>query len=131
MTVYVPQDAARPVKDFLAEDFAGRFPGVRCALALDDEWKPNRPPMLVVAVDGGGLMWPVLSRPTLRLTVWSNSRSRSCEIVAVAVGLLLCSTVPGVAKILPGTDVLDARDSKNHGLMASATVRTRMRTAAI
>ncbi|WP_410877360.1 hypothetical protein [Nocardia sp. A7] len=126
--VYLPADPAAAVRVFLAERVPVRFAGVRVAANLSPTWTPTAAPELVVFDDGGPMNWPVETRPQIRCTVWGNGRDTARGIAGYALGLLLCHRVPGIAKILPGTSLLEARDEHNGGLMVSFTVNTRART---
>lgn len=128
--IYVPGDVLAPVQVFLGERIPARFPGVRVAQNLSPTWTPKDPAELVLFDDSGPMNYPVETRPQVRATVWADGRSRAVEIAGVALGLLLCVKVPGVAKVLPGTALIDDRDEKTGGWLASFTVRTRLRTIA-
>lgn len=119
-------DAAQIIKDWLKVEMAEHFP--QCSVRLElSEWKLGDPPTLVVFAEPDLTgMWPVATAPTIRLTSWTSGRDVS--IINRAMGLLLTSQVPGVAKILPGTGVIESRDSTTRGDLASCTVLTRIRT---
>lgn len=122
-----PRDAARLVKDWLKTELAQPFPTLQVRLTLPEDWELGHPPVLVVFDDGGAIShWPVATDPTIRLTSWTSGRD--IAIINRALGLLLTARVPGFAKILPGTAVIESRDTKNRGDLASVTVRTRLRT---
>lgn len=127
-----PQPEARDVPDiicdWLAADLAGRFPTLLVALELPANWAPHvSPPVLLVEDDGDtmGLPVEVGTTPTTRITSWTTGRDR--RYIHAAMARLLTTHVPGIAKILPGTGVLDARDPTTGGDLASITVRTRAR----
>lgn len=121
-----PQDAAQIVKDWLKAQMAADFPELTVTLELGG-WKLGDAPKLVVFDDSGPTdMWPVATSPTIRVTTWTSGRER--KYVNRAIGLLLGKPVPGVAAILSGTSIVDGRDSRNDGDLASFTVRTRLRT---
>jgi hypothetical protein len=123
-----PIDVARVIKDWLKADLATRFPTLSVALELPANWALGSPPVLVVADDGDPMkMWPAATSPTTRVTSWTSGRDRT--YVHAALARLLTARIPGIAAILPGTGVLEARDSKTRGDLASFTVRTRARTA--
>lgn len=133
--VYEPGDALKPVKAFLIAEFAAAgapFDTVRVALNQDG-WEPGAAdgPQLVLFDDGGPLEWPIDSRVTVRVTVWSTGRDLSRTIAHRAIGLLLCKRIPGVAQVLPGMSIMDARDSQTLAELATFTVRTRVRTTAL
>lgn len=123
-----PVDVARVIKDWLKADLAARFPELSVVLELPKDWALGSAPVLLVADDGDPLeMWPVATSPTIRVTSWTSGRER--RYVHAALARLLTVRVPGIAAILPGTGVLEARDSKTRGDLASVTVRARARTA--
>ncbi|MDV6271103.1 hypothetical protein [Rhodococcus globerulus] len=132
-----PGEAAVPVKDFLVSRLAVPLPGVKAALNLDKEWKPEdgngvaTDPAVVVFDDSGPLDWPVSSTHQIRITVWSNSRTRSRAIAKLCLGWLLCLKVPGITHVSPGSNLIDDLDPNNGGLMASFTVNAKVRTVAL
>lgn len=123
-----PTDVARIIKDWLKADLAARFPELSVVLELPAGWTLGSGPVLVVADDGGPMgMWPVATSPTIRVTSWTSGRNRT--YVHAALARLLTARIPGVAAILPGTGILEARDKSTRGDLASFTVRARARTA--
>lgn len=128
MTAREPVDVAQLLKDWLKADLTTRFPALQVRLELPSDWSIGSPPVLVVADDGDALgMWPVATTPTIRVTSWTSGRNRT--YVHAALSRLLTARIPGIASVLPGTGVLDARDSKTRGDLSSFTVRARVRTA--
>lgn len=122
-----PIDAARLVKDWLKSDLAIRFPELSVRLELPSDWALGSNPVLLVADDGSPMgMWPVATMPTIRVTSWTAGRET--KYARAALGRLLTIKVPGIAAILPGTGILEARDSRTQGDLASFTVLTRART---
>lgn len=123
-----PVDVAQIVKDWLKTDLAARFPELSVRLELPANWTLGSGPVLVVADDGDAMgIWPVATSPTIRVTSWTSGRNRT--YIHAALERLLTARIPGIAAILPGTGVLEARDDKNRGDLASITVRARARTA--
>jgi hypothetical protein len=123
-----PVDVARIVKDWLKVDLATRFPTLSVTLELPANWALGSDPVLVVEDDGDPLrMWPAATSPTIRVTSWTSGRNRT--YVHAALARLLTARIPGIAAILPGTGILEARDAKTRGDLASFTVRARARTA--
>jgi hypothetical protein len=123
-----PIDVARVIKDWLKADLATRFPELSVRLELPGDWTLQSDPILVIADDGDPLViWPVGTSPTIRVVSWTAGRNRT--YVHAALTRLLTTPVPGIAKILPGTGILEARDAKTRGDLASFTVRARARTA--
>ena len=135
--IHVPDHAAaRHLKDHLKTHMSDRYPTLTYGLGLDKDWNPGNPPALVVYNDGGPLDYAaggklVTTRPTLRVVVWSDGLTLSGNIAAYALGQTLSRKAEGFAQILPGTGLLDARDSHNGGIMVSFTVRTRLRVTLV
>lgn len=129
MTGREPVDVARIIKDWLKADLASRFPTLSVTLELPADWTLGSAPVLVVAADGDPLVvWPVGTSPTIRVTSWTSGRDLT--VVHAAMARLLSKTpIPGISALLPGTGVLEARDAKTRGDLASFTVRARARTA--
>lgn len=127
MTSREPVDTARIVKDWLKADLAQRFPELSVRLELPPEWAIGSDPVLLVADDGSLMgMWPVATMCTIRITSWTSGRE--LKYVHAALGRLLTERIAGIAAILPGTGVLEARDSKTNGDLASFTVLARALT---
>jgi hypothetical protein len=123
-----PVDVARIVKDWLKADLASRFPTLSVVLELPSDWALMSTPVLVVADDGDPLVvWPVATSPAIRVTSWTSGRDRT--YIHAALTRLLTAQIPGIAAVLPGTGILEARDAKTRGDLASFTVRARARTA--
>lgn len=131
--VYVPEELpAGLLRDHLQEYMAGKYPTLTYSLGLSSSWNTDdSPPALVVYDDSGPLRYPVETRPTLRVSVWTNSLPLSRAIASYALGQALSRRAEGFANILPGTAVMDARDSNNGGIVAGFTVRTRIRTTLV
>lgn len=128
MTDHEPVDVAMVVKEWLKADLATRFPTLSAVLELPGEWSLGSDPVLVVADDGDPLViWPVGTSPTIRITSWTSGRDRT--YIHAALTRVLTTRIPGIAKLLPGTGILEARDSRTRGDLASFTVRARARTA--
>lgn len=125
-----PVDAAKVIKEWLKSELAVSFPTLMVRLELPIDWQPGHPPVLCVFNDGGPVnQWPVATSPTIRVTTWTTGRD--ITYIHRALGLMLCTPIVGIAKVLPGTGVIESRDSKNNGDVASFTVRTRVRTTAV
>ena len=128
MTDREPVDVARAVKDWLKADLATRFPSLSVVLELPADWTLGSDPILVVADDGDPLVvWPAATSPTIRVTSWTSGRDRT--YIHAALTRLLTAQIPGLAAVLPGTGILEARDAKTRGDLASFTVRARARIA--
>lgn len=123
-----PVDVAQLLKDWLKADLAAQFPELQVRLELPSDWSLGSPPVLVIADDGDALgMWPAATSPTIRVTSWTSGRNRT--YVHKALARLLGAQIPGIAAVLPGAGLLDARDSKTRADLSSFTVRARARTA--
>jgi hypothetical protein len=121
-----PVDVPRLIKDRAEVQFAVRFPELTVALELPSTWELGSDPVLVIADDGDPLgSWPVATSPTIRVTSWTSGRDRT--YAHAALGWLLSTHIPGIASVLPGTGVLDARDKATQGDLASFTVLTRVK----
>ncbi len=122
-----PIDVARLVKDWLKSELAEQFPELSVRLELPSDWALGSNPVLLVSNDGSPInMWPVATTPTIRVASWTTGRE--LKYIHAAMGLLFTARVPGLAAVLPGTGILEARDSKTQGDLASFTVLTRART---
>jgi hypothetical protein len=125
-----PIDVARVIKDWLKTNLATRFPELSVRLELPDDWSLGSGPVLLVADDGDPLVvWPAATSPTIRVTSWTSGRNRTYAHAAMAQLLQKGQGIPGIAAVLPGTGVLEARDAQTRGDLASFTVRARARTA--
>ncbi|OBC12182.1 hypothetical protein A5788_22355 [Gordonia sp. 852002-50816_SCH5313054-c] len=125
-----PQDAALLMKSWLKTRLASRFPNLHVRLNHDPAWAMGSDPELVVFDDGSALnQWPVNTSPTIRITTWTTGRDVS--IANHVLGLVLCTPITGIAKVLPGSSVIESTDSKTGADLASFTVRTRVRTVAL
>ncbi len=125
-TVRTPVDVAQLVKDEMKARAATAHPALQVRLELPADWTPQSAPVLLIADDGGPVAYPVLTAPTIRVTSWTGGRDRT--YIHWALGQLLGTRIPGLAAILPGTGVIEARDDKTRGDLASFTVRARART---
>jgi hypothetical protein len=125
-----PVDAAQLIKDWLVLTLAPVFPELAIRLEHHQDWELGDGPELVVFDDSGPLdQWPVATRPTIRITTWTTGRDVS--IANHVLGLMLCTPIPGIAQVLPGTAVIETRDPATGADLASFTVRTRVRTTAL
>lgn len=125
-----PADPARSAKDYLAATLPGLLgiTGLTVGLVVPENWTPKSPPHVGVFDDGGPTRWPVATRPLLRITVWANGRTLAREVAGACMGVMLAHPVPGISNVREPSSILDARDSKNTGQMASFTVRATART---
>jgi hypothetical protein len=122
-----PVDVARIIKDWLKADLAARFSELSVRLELPSDWALGSNPVLLVASDGSAMgMWPVATMPTIRVTSWTSGRE--LKYLHAALGRLLTVRIRGIASVLPGTGIIEARDSNTNGDLASFTVLTRART---
>lgn len=127
-TNFEPKDVVRVVKDWLKADLAATFPSLTVTLELPSGWALGSDPVLVLADDGSPMnLWPAATSPTIRVTSWTSGRDRT--YVHRALARLLTARIPGIAALLPGAGVVDARDPQTGGDLSSFTVRARARTA--
>lgn len=127
-TDFEPKDVVRLVKDWLKADLADTFPSLTVTLELPSGWALGSDPVLVLADDGSPLdLWPAATSPTIRVTSWTSGRDRT--YVHKALARLLTARIAGIAALLPGAGVVDARDPQTGGDLSSFTVRARARTA--
>ena len=135
--IYAPAPAAaRHPKDHLKIHMPAKYPTLTYGLGLDKDWTPSKPPALVVFDDSGPVDSAmggrlIRTRPTLGVVVWSDGLTLSGNIAAYALGQTLSRKAEGFSQILPGTGLLDARDTNNGGIMVSYTVRTRLRVTLV
>ncbi len=135
--ILLPDPAgARLLKDHLKLHMSTKYPALTYGLGLDKDWTPAKPPALVVFDDSGPVDSAmggrlIRTRPTLRVVVWSDGLTLSGNIAAYALGQTLSRKAEGFSQILPGTGLLDARDTNNGGIMVSYTVRTRLRVTLV
>ncbi|WP_280224932.1 hypothetical protein [Nocardia farcinica] len=129
----VPSDPARIAKDHLAAVVPALVDGAAPSfgLILPPDWTIEHAPAVVVFDDSGPVLWPVTTAPTLRVTVWSDSRSRSRLIAGRCLGVLLTHRISGIASITDPTGLVEDTDDHNRGRMASFTVRAITRTLAV
>ncbi|WP_306358849.1 MULTISPECIES: hypothetical protein [unclassified Nocardia] len=131
MTLHrVPADPAKAIKTHLAAVLPPLVaaPAPTVGMVLPANWTTSSAPAVVVFDDSGPTVWPVLTRPLIRITVWANGRDRSLAVAGAALGVVMAHRIPGVATITDPSTLLEARDSKTGGILASFTVRTQART---
>lgn len=130
----VPGEALAPIKAFLLQQLPMRDEPSRSAtvgLKLPDDWNTSAAAAVVLYDDSGPLLWPVATESQVRVTVWANGRDNARTIAKIALGLLLTSRVDGIARLKPSTNLIDGRDERTGGLLASFTVKTTVRTQLI
>lgn len=125
----VPADAARRIRDHLAAALPSRIAPetVTFGLNLRQGWKPTEAPHLAVFDDSGPAQWPIVTRPLIRITVFANGRDRANGIAGRALGVLTAASIAGLTIAEP-SGLLEAVDRNTGGLLASFTVRARIRT---
>ena len=98
-------------------------------LSVPDRWTPADGALLIVADDGGPMIWPIKSQHTIRLTAWTDGRSSSRYIAGLAAGLLGSGRPTGVISVDSdmGT-ILDARDPNTGAILASVLITAHART---
>jgi hypothetical protein len=131
MITVEPADPVRIVKDWLTTELAVPFPTATVSLVMPTEWELGvTPPAVVLFDDSGPENWPVMTRPTIRCTVWATNRDDSRAIAARCKALLQGKRIPGV-KVPSGTGLAETVDSKLGAIITTFTVSTRVRTVAI
>lgn len=132
-TVWVPRQAAAPVKAFLTDVFQGQIP---VGSNVPDAWTPAAGPVIVVTDDGpaaaaGSARFPVGTRRTVRITSYATGETLAVELVSRAWAELLTRPVPGVANIRDGLAPFGAGRDRSHAdaWLGSATVLATVRTA--
>ena len=98
-------------------------------LSVPDRWTPADGALLIVADDGGPMIWPIKSQHTIRLTAWADGRSTARSIAGLAAGLLGSGRPTGVISVDSdmGT-ILDARDPNTGAILASVLITAHART---
>ena len=124
----VQADAASAVKDWAATQAIG----ADAVLSVPEGWKPaTGPSLLLVADDGGPVLWPIKSQHTIRLTAYAKGRTEARRIVTLAAAKLVESN-PRPAGVLNVSGdmsaVLDARDKATGAVLASVLVTVHART---
>ncbi|MGB3946129.1 MAG: hypothetical protein WBK76_04825 [Candidatus Saccharimonadales bacterium] len=132
--IRVPADPSRAIADYLTAELPALAspPSLTVSRGVPDDWTfGSSAPHVGVFDDGGPVRWPIITEPRIRVTVWHSGRDAARELAALVCGILMCRTVPSIATITDPSGILDARDAKNRGLMASFTVKVQARTIAL
>lgn len=96
---------------------------------VPDKWTPTDGPLVLVADDGGPLDWPIMSRNTVRITVFAEGKDPARTIALRCAGHLHDNVPAGIAHISrSGTSILEARDPQTGADMASFLVTAAVRT---
>lgn len=126
-----PGQLIRPIVEFYDEHQPTFGAGVTVGHGLLEGWTTAHPPHVGVFDDSGPMDWPITTQPQLRVTVWAAGYDEARRIAGLCLGLVLTQRIPGIAQVLPGASLLDARDSRTGGQMVSFTARTRIRTVTV
>lgn len=126
-STYSPPQVDRLVGDHLADLVDAP---ATAGVALPPDYRREGPPALVVADDGGGILWPVKLDTTIRITVFAVTRSKARGMAAWAMGIVMAQRIPGVAHLWDPSGFLTTVDSKTGAYMASFTVSARARLTA-
>jgi len=121
----VQADVLPAIKDWLDS----RITTADVRLNVPEKWTTADGAILVIADDGGPVMWPTMSRHTVRLTAYAAGRTQARSIVALAGGLLGNGRPAGVHSV--DTDmggIIDARDTNTGAVLASALITVTSRT---
>lgn len=134
MIEVAPADPVSTVKDWLTAQLAAipePFPAASVRLNVPTKWQLGvTAPVVVLFDDSGPENWPVMTRPTIRCTVWATDRDTCRAIAARCKALILGRRIPGV-KVISGTGLIETVDSKLGAIITTFTVSTRVRTVAI
>lgn len=127
----VPQDAEVLTKDLLIDLLAGETCTV--SIGVPSGWTAASENHLQVALDGDPIpVWPICTRPTIRLVARAASTSEAKALCGLAFGLLCAHNGgDGIVSVRPLTGVQPARDPETNAELASATVRVTVRTEPI
>jgi hypothetical protein len=124
--VIVPGDPAPLVKAALITYLAG---DARVVRDVPNTFDFRGTPVVLVADDGGPLQWPVMSKNTVRVTVFANGLPAARALAGRCAGFLHENTPAGIAHIFRnGSTLVEARDPKTGADMASFTVVATVRT---
>lgn len=125
-----PGDPAKVAKNYLASVVPAMVAPLTptFGLGLPKNWTTASNPAVVVFDDSGPTQWPVLTAPTLRITVWADGRDHANTIAGRCLAVLMSQPIPGIATLREPSSPLEAVDSNNGGVMCSFTVRSQSRT---
>lgn len=127
----MPRDAERLVVDLATDLLADDD----CTVGIEvpKGWVPTARKHLQIVSDGDPVaIWPIATRPTVRLVARAGTTTDAKDLCARAYGSLCAYRGDDViARIQPLTGVLAARDPDTHAELASATVRVTVRTEPI
>jgi hypothetical protein len=98
---------------------------------LPDKWIPGNRPVIILADDGGPLVWPIKSRHTIRITGWGDDRVAVRRMVAVAVGNLHGAQLSGLVVLRSSGVIIEARDAETTARLASALMTITARTVEV
>lgn len=128
----VPPDPERVVVDYLTAALRARGDSTAVGTDLPGDWKPTSPMFVQVADDGGTVVQRLLHRHTVRVTVWSGTKSAGKQMAGLCLGLMLCH--PGddqVAGVPEASGILPALDPATKGRLASFTATVNLLAQAI
>ena len=120
----LPADPKVAIKQFLATELAPVT--VRNNLPRDYSKAQTAG---VVFDDGGLAVWPVATRPTIRVTVWAGGETAARAVAGQALGKVMSAQLDGFVFRNPSA-ILEDRDPNNGADMASFTVSVLARTTA-
>ena len=124
------QDEERIVRDVLSSLLAARGETATVGVGVPAAWTLSSPTYVQVSSDGDPVAtWPVSTRPTVRVCVWSKSTTTSKALAGLCMGLLLAyPRNGGMAGTRFGTGVLSARDPETRAELSYVTVGVTLRT---
>lgn len=129
----VPPDAERVVIDLLTALLAGRGEDVTVGVDVPTAWASGTKPHVQVGLDGTPeIIYPILARASVRVTVWHSSTTTAKRLANLSMGLLLSyAGNPQVASFQALTGVLPTKDPDTKAQLAGIAVRANLRFAAL
>lgn len=125
MTTRVQGEPVDAVKASLVAFLATEDPVPRIAThKWPKDWTlDEKRPLVLVADDGGPVLWPIKSDHTIRITVGSDDIPTSRRIARRCLGHILDNLPEGLAKIRSnGTALTEAQHTQTGADLASGTV---------
>jgi hypothetical protein len=119
-------DPERPIVDYLNDLLAAPV-----SIGLPPGWTEAAGTRVSVEADASTDLYPVTDRVTIRVTVWSDSRTEAKRVCNLARTHLL--THPGdgsIRAVHRGTGVTAGTDPDNRAPLATCTVRASLRPGA-
>lgn len=127
----VPGEPVDPVKASLVALLADEDPVPRIAThKWPENWSlADQQPLVLVADDGGPMLWPIKSVHTIRISVGGDDIPTVRRIAHRCIGHILANLPEGLEKILPdGTALTETQHTATGADVASGTVTAVIRT---